>query len=218
MVLSSQTNQVRYSPYLTTDVAACWGNLAGAAATGASGCKSCFLPNPVWVMLGDTETGHGATRTTLPFWKFKMGRWERCNFFPAGGCQHVGDDMSNNGVTLGDDQRAKGVMALEGASSQGRRIAQASNGNQYGCCGVYGCKWLGLGGHVKAAERHGHTQAGKGAVRNIWPPKAQNLLSDCRAKPVVMLVGLHLHESEQKKWLTWEAACYTSNTRFLSGR
>ena len=43
-----------------------------------------------------------------------MGRWERCNISPTGGRQHVGDGMSSNGVTLGDDQRAKGAVALGG--------------------------------------------------------------------------------------------------------
>lgn len=203
-----------------TDVAACWGNLAGAAATGAEGCNSLLLPNPS-VMLGDTETGHGATRETLPFWKHGVGRWERCNISPTGGRQHGREVMSSNGVMLGDDQHAKGAVALGGASSQGRRIAQVSNGNQYGCCGVFRLRSVGASGQnsrdiVRPSRDVDSVDEGKPRVRNICG--AKGLRTDCTANRPHLLVGLHLRKSGQKIWLTWEAAGYTSDTRFLSGR
>lgn len=77
MVLSSQTTKVGTRHINRTDVAACWGNLAGAAATGALGMSALAqcpgsIQSKNWV-LGDTETGHEATRTTLAFWKYRGG-------------------------------------------------------------------------------------------------------------------------------------------------
>lgn len=220
MVLSSQTTNEQTRHLFGTDVAARWGNLADAAATGAEGCNSLLLPNPS-VMLGDTETGHGATRATLSFWKYGVGRWERCNISPTGGRQHGREVMSSNGVMLGDDQHAKGAVALGGASSQGRRIAQVSNGNQYGCCGVFRLRSVGASGQnsrdiVRPSRDVDSVDEGKPRVRNICG--AKGLRTDCTANRSHMLIGLHFWETRQKIWLTWEAAGYTSNTRFLSGR
>ena len=221
MVLSSQTTRFVTRHHKSTDVAACWGNLAGAAATGASGCKSRFLPNPLRVMLGDTDTGHGATRATLPFWKYRGGCWERYNLLPTGGRQHVGNGMSSNGVMLGDDQHAKGAVALGGASSQGRRIAQASNAGKDFRCGVFRLRsedvsGQNLGDSSGPSRDVNSVGEGKPRVRNICG--AKGLRTDCTANRSHMLVGLHLRAIGQRIWLTWEAAGYTSNTRFLSGR
>ena len=221
MVLSSQTTRFVTRHHKSTDVAACWGNLAGAAATGASGCKSRFLPNPLRVMLGDTDTGHGATRATLPFWKYRGGCWERYNLLPTGGRQHVGNGMSSNGVMLGDDQHAKGAVALGGASSQGRRIAQASNAGKDFRCGVFRLRsedvsGQNLGDSSGPSRDVNSVGEGKPRVRNICG--AKGLRTDCTANRPHLLVGLHLRASGQKSWLTWEAAGYTSDTRFLSGR
>lgn len=186
MVLSSQTITNEQTRHLFgTDIAACVGNLAGAAVTGALGCNSLTLSSPK-KMFGDTDTGHMATCTALPFLKRRGGCWERYNLLPTGGRQCNGNIASGNELTQGDDlggasERGLGAVALEGASSQGRRIAQASNGNQYGCCGVFNFAY----GQVKGVSGQNrvdtfglprgmeYTQAGKGAVRNIWPPKAQ---------------------------------------------
>lgn len=77
MVLSSQTTKVGTRHVNRTDVAACWGNLAGAAATGALGCNSLALSNldvsKSDAMLGDTETGPVATRKTLLSRKIRGG-------------------------------------------------------------------------------------------------------------------------------------------------
>ena len=172
-------------------------------------------------VLGDTETGHGATRETLPFWKHGVGRWERCNISLTGGRQHGREVMSSNSVMLGDDQHAKGAVALGGASSQGRRIAQASNGNQYGCCGVFRLRSVGASGQnsrdiVRPSRDVDRVDEGKPRVWNICG--AKGLRTDCTANRPHLLVGLHLRKSGQKIWLTWEAAGYTSDTRFLSGR
>ncbi len=228
MVLSSQTTMGMARHHDQTDVAACWGNLAGAAATGAGGCNSLLLPNPVWRRLGDTETGHGATRATLPFRKSSWGGSEGSNQVPTGGRQHGREVMSSNGVMLGDDRHAKGAVALEGASSQGRRIAQASNGSQYGCCGVVGFikgKVNGVSGQNRMdtfgpSRDVDNMQAGKPRVRNICAAKGSGKgnWTDCTAKFAWMLTGLHHCECSQKIWITWEVACYTSGPLFQGRR
>lgn len=220
MVLSSQTTRERTRHSFSTDVAACWGNLAGAAATGAEGCNSLLLPNPS-VMLGDTETGDVVTHLTLPFWKYGVGCWERCNISPTGGRQHVGDGMRLNGVTLGDDQRAKGQFVLQGATWADRRIAQASKGRKHCGYGVFRLRSVGASGQdwmdtFRPSRDVDSVGEGKPRVRNICG--AKGLRTDCTANRPHLLVGLHLRESGQKSWLTWEAAGYTSDTRFLSGR
>lgn len=224
MVLSSQTNQGHGSPPVLTDVAACWGNLAGAAATGASGCKSYFLPNPLG-NVGRHGHGNAVMRETLLFRKLWEGCWERYNFHPTGGRQHVRDGMRDNGVTLGDDQRAKGVLALRSASSVGRRIAQASNGCKNWGCGVFDLTYglvIGASGQNRVdtfgpSRDVKHTRQGKPRVRNICAAKGGSA-TDCRANVVVMLVGLHLREIGRDGQLTWEVPGYTSNTRFAGGR
>lgn len=189
MVLSSQTTMGMARHHDQTDVAACWGNLAGAAATGAPGCNSRVLPNPE-MMLGDTDTGHAVTRATLPFWNDGRGRWERCNLSPTGGRQHAGDSMSSNGATSGDDRRAKGAVVLGGASCSDRRIAQASHGIQNGCCGVLDLRVLDVSGqnlgYSSGPSRDvDNMQQGKPPVRNIWAAKdlpgltAQRALHGC---------------------------------------
>lgn len=216
MVLSSQTTMRRTRHTFQTDVAACWGNLAGAAATGAEGCNSPPLPNPS-VMLGDTDTGHEATRATLPFWKDEGGGWERSNLSPTGGRQHDREVMSSNGVMLGDDRHAKGAVVLRGATWADRRIAQASQGNQNGCCGVLDLRVLdasdqNLDDSSGPSRDVDNVCQGKGAVRNIWLPKGRVLPADCTASGTWLLIGLHLRETGQKIWITWEVPCYTSTS------
>ena len=86
-------------------------------------------------VLGDTETGDVATHLTLPFWKYGVGRWERCNISPTGGRQHdhettwcptgLGNGMRGNGVMLGDDQHAKGSFVLQnGRVCSARQIGE----------------------------------------------------------------------------------------------
>ena len=204
-----------------TDVAACWGNLAGAAATGAEGCNSLLLPNPS-VMLGDTETGDVVTHLTLPFWKNEGGSSEGLNLSPTGGRQRGSEVTSSNGRTQGDGLGLKGVVVLHGATWADRRIAQASHGNQDGCCGVvdlrvFGASGQNLGDSSGPSRDVNNMQTGKPRVRNICAAKGLGNQADCRAKFAWMLVGLHHCESSQKIWITWEAAGYTSNT-FTGGR
>lgn len=220
MVLSSQTTKVGTRHVNRTDVAACWGNLAGAAATGACGCKSYFLPNP----LGNVGR-HGNGSNPCCFGKYGVGCCERYNISPTGGRQYVGDGMRDNGVTLGDDQRAKGVLALRGASSAGRRIAQASNGSKHWSCGVCDVAYgritdisdQNLSDSSGPSRDVEHTRQGKPRVRNICAAKGGSS-TDCRANVVVMLVGLHLREIGQDGQITWEVPGYTSNTCFAGGR
>ncbi len=166
----------------------------------------------------------------LPFRKIWEGCWERYNFFPTGGRQHIGDDMSSNELTQGDDlsgtfARGLGAVALSGASSAGRRIAQASNGKEELCCGVDSFaqgQAIGISGQNRMdtfgpLRSVDNRQAGKPRVRNICAAKG-SLGADCTAKFAWMLTGLYHCESSRKKWITWEAAGYTSNTRVLSGR
>ena len=172
-------------------------------------------------MLGDTETGDVVTHLTLPFWKYGVGCWERCNISPTGGRQHVGDGMRLNGVTLGDDQRAKGQFVLQGATWADRRIAQASKGRKHCGYGVFRLRSVGASGQdwmdtFRPSRDVDSVGEGKPRVRNICG--AKGLRTDCTANRPHLLVGLHLRESGQKSWLTWEAAGYTSDTRFLSGR
>lgn len=216
MVLSSQTTMGMARHHDQTDVAACWGNLAGAAATGAPGCNSRVLPNPE-MMLGDTDTGHAVTRATLPFWNDGRGRWERCNLFPTGGRQHAGDSMSSNGATSGDDRRAKGAAVLPGATWRDRRIAQASNAQKNFGCGVEGASGQNWMDTFRPSRDVDNVQAGKPRVRNICAAKG-HFVADCTAKFAWVLIGLHLCASSQRKWITWEAAGYTSNTCVLGGR
>lgn len=173
-------------------------------------------------MLGDTDTGHAVTRATLPFWNDGRGRWERCNLFPTGGRQHAGDSMSSNGATSGDGRRAKGAAVLPGATWRDRRIAQASHGIQNGCCGVLDLRVLGtsdqnLGDSSGPSRDVGNMQQGKPPVWNIWAAK-DSFGVDCTASAAWMLIGLDLRTCGQKKWITWEAAGYTSNACFLGGR
>ena len=225
MVFSSQTtSSVRLASVTRTDVAMCWENLAGMAASGATGCNSQFLPNPHLGALGDTETGHAVMRTTLPFWKVGVGRWERCNISPTGGRQHVGNGMSSNGWTQGDDLSLKGVVVLRGATWADRRIAQACNAEKNFRCGVVGFAQ----GQVKGVSGQNlrdtvgpprgvdNMQTGKPRVRNICAAKG-SFGADCRAKFAWVLVGLHHCESSRKIWLTWEVPCYTSRP-LLQGR
>lgn len=221
MVLSSQTTMGMARHHDQTDVAACWGNLAGAAAIGAEGWNSPLLPNPETGKLGDTETGHEVTRATLPFLnvlKDMGGRWERCNLIPTGGRQHR--RMSSNGRTQGDDLSRRGAVVLGGASSQDRRIAQASNGDQYGCCGVFRLRSEGVSGQ-NLGDSSGPSRdvdsvgEGKPRVRNICG--AKGLRTDCTANRSHMLIGLHHRASGQKEWLTWEVPCSTS-TPLVQGR
>lgn len=221
MVLSSQTNQVRYSPYLMTDVAARWRNLADAAATGALGCNSLVLSNPQKGVMGDTGTGRMATCGTLSFWKIEGGGWERSNLSPTGGRQHGRKVMSSNELTQGDDLGGAsfgglGAVVVGGASCPDRRIAQASNGNQYGCFGVFDHAYgrvLGVSGQnlrdtVGPSRDVDNVCEGKPRVRNICG--AKGLRTDCTANHTWLLIGLHLRETGRKIWLTWEVPCYTS--------
>lgn len=160
-----------------------------------------------------------------------MGCWERYNISPTGGCQHVGDGMSSNDeLTQGDDlggtfARGLGAVALRGASSAGRRIAQASKGRKkcgYGVCDVaYGriadISDQDLGDSTGPSRDVEHTRQGKPRVRNICAAKGGSS-TDCRANVVVMLVGLHLREIGQDGQITWEVPGYTSNIRFAGGR
>lgn len=175
-------------------------------------------------MLGDTETGGVVTHLTLPFWKDEVGRWERCNISPTGGRQHVGDGMSSNGTTTGDGRRGKGAVVLVGATWRDRRIAQASNGNQKGCCGVVGFaqgQVKGVSGQnlrdtVGPSRDVDSVSEGKPRVRNVCGAKG-GFSTDCTANRSHMLTGLHHCESSRKGWLTWEVPCYTSRPLFRVG-
>lgn len=224
MVLSSQTTMGMARHHDQTDVAACRKNLAGAAATGAGGCNSLLLPNPYkrLKMLGDTDTGRVVTRATRPQRNDGMGRWERCNFPPAGGRQHAGNSMSSNSVMSGDDRHAKGAVVLHGATWADRRIAQASHVREYRGFRVFNLRvederGQNLSDSSGPSRDVDNRDEGKPRVRNICGAKG-GISTDCTANRPWLLIGRHLHFGGRKLWLTWEAPGNSSPSFFRDWR
>jgi len=198
MVLSSQTTKVTTSHRDRTDVAACWGNLAGAAATGAGGCDSLLLPNPDWSVGRHGNGFHGDmdNPASSEIWEGGSGG---SNSNLTGGRQHAGmhgsSSMSSNGVMLSDDQHTKGVVVLQGLSFADRRIAQASHGEKYSRFGVPGrfidrqSRWSEPGRDTPGPSRDVDNMCkGKPRVRNICAAKG-GLPTDCKARDTWMLIG-----------------------------
>lgn len=163
-----------------------------------------------WRMLGDTDTGRVATRVTRPYRNHGMGRWERCNFPPAGGRQHVGNGMSSNSVTSGDDRRATGAVVLRRATLADRRIAQASHVRKNCGCRVFSrmaedARGQNLDDSPGPSRDVDNRGEGKPRVRNICGAKGK-FFADCTANRPWLLIGRHLHFGGRKLWLTWEAA------------
>lgn len=162
-------------------------------------------------VLGDTDTGDVVTHLTLPFRKLEGGSSEGLNLSPTGGRQHVGDGMSSNERTQGDDLGLTGAVVLHGATWADRRIAQASKGRKncgYGVVGSAQGRVMGVSGQnsrdiVRPSRDVDSVSEGKPRVRNICG--AKGLRTDCTANRSHMLVGLHLREIGQREWITWEA-------------
>lgn len=159
MVLSSQTTMGLARHQFQTDVAACWGNLARAAATGAPGCNSWVLPNPLR-SVGRHGNGNTVTCATLSSRNHGVGRWERCNISPTGGRQHVSDDVSSNGWIHGDVVYQKGVCGT--GCGNVSRSANSSSLSWRSVRTLWGgrCKWSEPKGHFRAIERYGMRAAG----------------------------------------------------------
>lgn len=214
MVLSLPDNLEGDSPSSSPDVAACRGkSWLVRLQRGLGGVIPPFYAIPS----GDVgRHGNGNTVTCEPLsnWKDGEGGWERSNSSPTGGRQHVGDGMSSNGVTQGDDLGAKGAVALGRASGRGRRIAQACNADQYGSCGVSDRGWIsGVGAGSREVTR-GWTRVqhsgrvGKPTAWNIW--SAKGLRTDCTAKHAHCSAGRTTRKGRKVR-RTWELPCYTSN-------
>lgn len=221
MVLSSQTTMGMARHHDQTDVAACRGNLAGAAATGAGGCNPLLLPN----LSSDVgRHGHGPRSNTRnpaisESWDGALGTVQLPPCWWASACWN---SMSSNSVMSGDVRHAKGAVVLHGATWADRRIAQASHVREYRGFRVFnlrveGARGQDLSDSSEPSRDVDNRDEGKPRVRNICGAKG-GISTDCTANRPWMLIGRHLHFGGRKLWLTWEAPGNSSTSFFRDWR
>lgn len=215
MVLFLPDNQEHDSPSCSPDVAAYRGkSWLVRLQLGLGGETPPFYQIPC---LGVGRRGNGNSGDTVNPVREEnsSGRWERCNELPTGGRQYSGDTVNSMGTTKGDDLRVCGAVVLLGATSVDRRIAQASNADQYGLCGVLDLRVFG-----ESAESFGATRrwsrdqnmlcVGKPGFRNIYPAKSHYQVTDCTAKHTTCSAGYIMRKRGDDSELTREVPCYTS--------